>query len=124
MVIFKNAYLRISLITPRILRTEKGNFTDLPTQTVQNRDFGKVDYTLTEEEKFIFVETERVKFQIRKTDGEVINTYINGEEKGFCNCTFPGTARTLDMANGAVKLEKELSVNMADPFWTIARVLL
>ena len=39
MVIFEQKDLRISIITSRLLRTEKGVFTDLPTQTIQNRDF-------------------------------------------------------------------------------------
>ena len=53
MVIFKENDLRISLLTPRLLRTEKGAFCDLPTQTVVARDFGDVKYTLHEDEKYI-----------------------------------------------------------------------
>ena len=75
MIIFKNDYLRISLLTPRLLRTEiaahqdmpgDGIFTDLPTQTVQNRDFGKVEYSLCETEKNIEITTEKVKFVVSK----------------------------------------------------------
>ena len=44
MVIYQENDLRISLLTSRILRTEKGAFCDLPTQTVQSRDFGEIKY--------------------------------------------------------------------------------
>ena len=47
MIIYKSDNLRISLITDRLIRTELGSFTDLPTQTVQNRDFCEVKYELS-----------------------------------------------------------------------------
>ena len=100
--------LRISLLTSRILRTEKGTFCDLPTQTVQNRDFGEVKYRLSEEGKYIFVQTPDAGFKVRISDGKVVyatmppHCYTKNPSLG----TLPGTARTLDMANGAVKLER------------------
>ena len=39
MVIFEKGDIRLSLITSRLLRVEKGGFTDLKTQTVVCRDF-------------------------------------------------------------------------------------
>ena len=36
-VIYEHGGLRLSLLTPCLLRVEKGNPTDLPTQTVANR---------------------------------------------------------------------------------------
>ena len=47
-VIFERAGLRLSLLTPCLLRVEKGNHTDLPTQTVWNRDFGPVEAKVDE----------------------------------------------------------------------------
>ena len=58
MVIFEKGDIRISLITPRLLRTEKGAFTDLPTQTVQNRDFDKPKYTIFENKNCINIQTD------------------------------------------------------------------
>ena len=46
MVIFKKNDLRLSLLTPCLLRVEKGDFTDLPTQTVVCRDLGEYFYTV------------------------------------------------------------------------------
>ena len=119
MIIFKNDYLRISLLTPRLLRTEIGAgldlpvggiFTDLPTQTVQSRDFGEVPYTLNETEKYIEITTDEVFFRVKKSSGDVVYAaFDNGYTKHFGRGTLPGTARTLDMANGSVKLEKGIT---------------
>ena len=45
-VVYQQDGLRISLLTSRLLRMEKGNSTDLTTQTVWNRDLGKADFSL------------------------------------------------------------------------------
>ena len=37
--------LRITVITPQLIRIEKGNFCDLPTQTVLFRNLGRVDFS-------------------------------------------------------------------------------
>ena len=47
MIIFEKNNLRISLLTPRLIRTELGAFTDKPTQTVVNRDLGELEYRIT-----------------------------------------------------------------------------
>ena len=108
MIIYNENDLRISLLTPKLLRTEKGAFCDLPTQTVQNRDFDKPKYTLSEDEKTVTVTTEKVVFEVCKKTGNVLcarwepHVYTKDFEKGI----LPGTARTLDRANGAIPLEK------------------
>ena len=120
MIIYKNDYLRISLLTPRLLRTETaahtdasvcGFFTDLPTQTVQNRDFGDVEYDLTESDKYIVIATECVKFKVSKKTGKVVYAELPPHcyTKNFGKRPLPGTARTLDRANGKVKLEKGIT---------------
>lgn len=103
MVIFEKGDLRISLITPRLLRTEKGIFTDLPTQTVQNRDFEEVKYELEERDNKIVVKTDRVIFYVDAKTGNVEANF------GHCSTKFeekplPGTARTLDTVDGATRL--------------------
>ena len=120
MIIFQNDYLRISLLTPRLLRTEiaahldvpgGGIFTDLPTQTVQNRDFGEVKYSLNETEKNIEITTEKAKFLVSKKSGKVLSVTLDSGEvvKNFKSGRLPGTARTLDTANGAVRLESGIT---------------
>ena len=107
MIIYKNDNLRISLITPRLLRTEKGAFTDLPTQIVQNRDLGEFEFKITEEKNTVIVRTESVTYYVNKSTGKVIRAEFPPHcyTKKFGKHPLPGTARTLDMANGAVKLE-------------------
>ena len=108
MVIFKENDLRISLLTPRLLRTEKGAFCDLPTQTVVNRDLGEVKYTLYEDEGHVTVQTDSAGFTVRLSDGKVteITTPPHCYTKHPELFILPGTARTLDTANGSVKLER------------------
>ena len=104
MVIFEKGDLRISLITPRLLRTEKGIFTDLPTQMVQNRDFEEVKYTLKENHSKITVQTDRVIFYIDDKTGNVEAHFDHFKTK-FAQKPLPGTARTLDTVDGATKLD-------------------
>ena len=107
MVIFERNDLRISLLTSRLLRTEKGVFTDLPTQTVMNRDFPTVKYTLQEQGNILFVQTEENCFQVNLTSGNVVKVdFVEGYyTKNIGRGQLPGTARTLDQANGKVKLQ-------------------
>lgn len=108
MVIYQENDLRISLLTSRILRTEKGTFCDLPTQTVQSRDFGEIKYSLDIGDKYIDVTTDKVYFRVSKENEDVV--YASWEPhvytKNFGKYMLPGTARTLDTANGKVKLQK------------------
>ncbi len=107
MVVFEEKDLRISLLTPRLLRTEKGHFTDLPTQTVQNREFESVSYKLTRSGKYVEIQTEKVLYQVDISSGNVVRaSWGHCDTRHFGWGTLPGTARTLDRANGAVRLEK------------------
>ena len=108
MVVFEQNDLRISLITSRLIRTEKGSFTDLPTQTVQNRDFVELKYTIEDQGKTVLLFTNDATFTINKKNGDVLSVTINGRSdviKNFNGAKLPGTARTLDRANGSVRLE-------------------
>lgn len=117
MIVFEQDDLRISLITPRLLRTEKGSFTDLPTQTVQSRefcdiDYGNIDYSVGVLGKSITVTTDAACFSVSKESGEVLSVYIEDTNESVIDFTrdkLPGTARTLDMANGPVKLDSGIT---------------
>lgn len=111
MIVFEKNDLRISLITPRLLRTEKGIFTDLPTQTVHNRNFEDVEYDLTEIDEYIVVSSKSVSFKVSKKTGKVVYAELPPHcyTKKFGKHPLPGTARTLDMANGKVRLEKGIT---------------
>ncbi len=106
--VFKTKRMRITLLTPCLLRLETGSFTDLPTQTVWNRNFPKVNCSWGQERGIFTLRTTQAVFRIdinrcrmlsvKLADGTVVQDF----EKG----NLLGTARTLDMANGPVKLEK------------------
>ena len=112
MVVYEKESLRISLITPRLLRTEKGAFTDLPTQTVQNREFCYVNYNLDDLGKSVTITTDSACFSVDKKSGDVLSVYLEETKEtvtDFNKGRLPGTARTLDRANGAVRLEKGIT---------------
>ena len=107
-IVLQRDTLRISLLTPELLRVETGNFTDLPTQTVWNRDLGEVSFTSEEAGGLLRVRTGQALFEIHSASGSMKRitlpdgTAVTDFEKG----NLLGTARTLDTANGAVKLER------------------
>lgn len=107
-VIYERYGLRLTLLTPCLLRVEKGNHTDLPTQTVCNRNFGPVTARVEAAGERVTVHTEEAVFFVDCAKGAVTSvtladgTVVTDFEKG----NLLGTARTLDRANGPVKLEK------------------
>ena len=108
MVIFYKNDLRVSLILPTLMRVEKGHWTDLPTQSVFCRNHGNVSYDLTEEGNIIVVKTNAATFRLDVKNGRMQSiTLADGTVvTEFESQILPGTARTLDTADGAVKLEK------------------
>ena len=108
MVIFKKNDLRLSLLTPCLLRVEKGAFTDEKTQMVVCREWEEPFYTLEEAPGLCTIRTQEAIFRLDPASGEMRSVTPNDGptvtdfEKG----NLLGTARTLDQANGPVKLEK------------------
>ena len=111
MILFETEKIRITLITSKLLRTESGNFTDLPTQVVQNREFASVEYEMKEDANDIHIQTADVHFCVNKQNADVRYVeFANGDKvSDFESGRLPGTARTLDQANGAVKLENGIT---------------
>ena len=106
--VYQKGGLRISLLAPRLLRVEQGSFTDLATQTVWNRDLGKTEWEFTDAGDTCVVRTAAAAFAVDKKRGAVVSvTFPDGRVvTDFKKGNLMGTARTLDMANGAVKLEQ------------------
>lgn len=106
--VFKTKRMRITLLTPCLLRLETGVFTDLPTQTVWYRDFPRVNCSRQQEDGVFTLKTEECIFRIDVSKCRMLSvtlkdgTVVREFEKG----NLLGTARTLDMVNGATKLEK------------------
>ena len=109
-IVLQQDHIRVSLLTPCLIRVETGSFTDLPTQTVWFRDLGPVSWRVKEKGNIFAVRTKEAFFQINLTNGRVFSvkladgTVVRDFEHGI----LPGTARTLDAVNGAVKLEKSI----------------
>ena len=110
MIIFERKNTRVSLITSRLIRVEGISFTDLPTQSVINRDFEEVEYKIDDLGDEVIITTADAVFSVDVPFAKV-NYIIIGDltVKDFNKGRLPGTARTLDMANGAVELEKGIT---------------
>lgn len=100
--------IRVTVLTPCLVRVEKGPFTDQPTQTVWNRRFDEPEYSYHTDNGKLIVTTDEVVFtmdlrsgvmeRVLLADGSVVTDF----EKG----NLLGTARTLDNVNGSIALEK------------------
>ena len=106
-IVYQDESVRVALLTTRLIRVEKGKFTDLPTQTVWNRNLGEVAFVTENKGDNLIVKTDRVIFYVHKTKGKVEKilledgTIVTDFRKG----NLLGTARTLDMVNGSTKLQ-------------------
>lgn len=99
--------LRLSVLSERILRIEKsaeGKFEDRPSQSVVNRNFAKPEFNMTENGNEVVIKTNSVVFTVNKNTLAVV-CEINGKKvKPSKKENLKGTARTLDMTNGTVKI--------------------
>ncbi len=101
--------LRISVLTPRLIRVEKGAYTDSATQAVWYRNFPPVPYNISEKNGQVIVSTDEGAFAVNRESGDLIYAVRDGVEIPYDpDDNRLGTARTLDKSNGSVKLEKGL----------------
>lgn len=121
MNVVQGADYRFTIITNKLCRLEyskTGKFEDRPTQFVQNRDLGEVDYTVKENNGGHLIEIETDSFHLYYDGGKFTasNLYIDAKynygtyfsrwhfgEKDKNNLL--GTTETLDGIDGAVPLE-------------------
>lgn len=109
---------RITMLTSALVRleySELGEFCDMPTQMVINRNFSPVEYNLKENDNSISIETENIKLYYDKkefsSNGLMVKIYgtnmnYNSDwHYGMEACDLGGTARTLDNVNGAIPVE-------------------
>lgn len=102
--------VRVSVLTPYLIRVETGEFTDEATQCVWYRDFMRPTFTVAEKGALAVIDTGKVRFAVNVKSGKVV--YIAGENgvkiKNYASGNLRGTRRTLDMCSGAVPLERGL----------------
>lgn len=105
---------RISVLTPALIRLEyeeNGNFEDRATQSVLNRDFPVPEFQVVEneEELAVFTEVLELHYDRRVFSASGLSIRVNGGGGGWGRTwhfgeepeDLGGTARTLDMTDGA-----------------------
>lgn len=102
--------VRITVLTPCLIRIETGAFTDLPTQKVLCRDLGHCGYKVFRSGDTRIVKTEEISLYVNIQTGAVSRVEFSDGQSvtDFTSGNLLGTARTLDGVNGATKLEKGL----------------
>lgn len=97
-IVIASAHVRISLLTSRLLRVEKGCLTDLPTQTVLFRDLGIVPFSTEYRGNLCIIRTDHVVFQVNFKTGKVLGIELSDGKivSNFRTGNLRGTARTLE----------------------------
>ena len=101
--------VRVSVLTERMIRVEfstDGKFTDLPSQTVWYRNFGKVDFSSAENADVLTVRTASAEFVINCHTGNFKYAVIGGKSVEYNpSNNLKGTTRTLDQTFGPKELD-------------------
>ncbi len=101
--------VRVTVLTERMVRIEyspEGKFTDLPSQSVWFRNFGKVEFTSKENADLLTVKTNKTEFIINNQTGSFKSALINGKQVPYSSGkNLKGTTRTLDQAYGPKELD-------------------
>lgn len=103
---------RITVLTPRLIRVEKGGFTDLASYTVWFRKFEVPEFKTESNGKIITVDTSEVIFTVKS--GKPYSVYFKDTKKTEFfskQKNLKGTRRTLDQTFGKVKLNDGLITN-------------
>ncbi len=100
---------RVSVLLPRMIRIEfdkEKSFTDMPTQSIWYRDFGKMQFTSELRGDRLTVQTAEVVFHVNTSNGKLISVRMNGETvRPNPRNNLKGTARTLDGTFGPIALK-------------------
>lgn len=101
--------IRITYLTPCLIRVEVDEFTDLASQTVWFRAFESGNMRVNKSGKYITAETEKAIFTIKRGKPYSVlikdtgNTEIFSKQKNL-----KGTRRTLDQVSGGARLDEGL----------------
>ena len=101
--------VRITYLTPRLIRVEKGRFNDLASFAIWFRRFEAGEFSVKKENGEIFVESSDVVFTIR--NGKPYSVLFKDSkttEIFSAQRNFRGTRRTLDETFGKVRLDEGL----------------
>ena len=100
--------VRVTVLTPETLRVEysiDGKFTDLPSQSIWYRNFGKVEFTHETKVDVLCVKTNYAEFYINSHSGSFNYVVIDGKKCSYTReNNLKGTTRTLDGTYGPTEL--------------------
>lgn len=99
---------RLSVLTDRLFRVERGETTDLPTQSIWYRNVSKPEFTSSDDGKKLIVKTDKLTFEYDYLKDKAAVVFPDGKRISKFGRTLPGTCRTLDMTNGRTKLGKSI----------------
>ncbi len=101
--------IRITYLTSRLIRVEKGSFTDLASFSVWFRRFDAGEFSVKKEDKSILVETKDIVFCIK--NGKPYSALFKETDKTeifSAQKNLKGTRRTLDETSGRARLDEGL----------------
>ena len=102
---------RISVLTNRLFRVERGEPNSLPTQSVWYRNFDNPEFSASDDGKKAVIKTDAVTFVYDYSSDKASVTFKDGKKVTRFGRTLPGTCRTLDQTNGATKLGRSIVSN-------------
>ena len=101
--------VKITVLTPEMVRVEysaEKNFTDLPSQSIWYRNFGKVAFTYETKLDVTIVKTASTEFYINNHSGTFQYVKYNGKKLSYSKSNnLKGTTRTLDQTSGPTALD-------------------
>lgn len=98
--------LRITYLTSRLIRVEKGCFTDLPSYAVWNRNFTAGNMKISKNARLLNIETDDIILSLKNKKPYSVYFKDSGETELFSNQkNLKGTYRTLDNTFGKIPLE-------------------
>lgn len=97
---------RVTVIFDRLIRIEKGEFTDFPSQAVWFRNSEKQNFSTETSGNILKIVTDKVTFVVNTSSGKFLYAIIDGvKQKYDPDYNMKGTTRTLDQTFGAVPLK-------------------
>ncbi len=101
--------VKITVLTPEMLRVEYSadkKFTDLPSQSIWYRNFGKVDFTYETKVDITIVKTASTEFYVNCHSGLFQYAKYNDKKLTYSKANnLKGTTRTLDQTYGPKELD-------------------
>ena len=107
-VIYSNN-VKVTVLTPSMIRVEYSTdkkFTDLPSQSIWYRNFGKVEFSHETKVDVLAIKTSYAEFYVNSHSGSFDYAVLNGKKLSYHSSNnLKGTTRTLDGSYGPKELD-------------------